>query len=294
MAAQLELFSQRTNIPPSLAPLIMGDDLLALEKPIWVDYPVGSMILRKLAHMLCAPASHRPPGLLIYGDSHVGKTSIAKRFRKLAVSLPDPKAEVSHMPVMLVEGPYADVGYLLGLILERLGAPEPKGGTMSRRLEQVRHLARTTGLRLLIIDEIHTVLASPVDKRSIFLNTLKHLSNELELPIALIGTIEAVRAVQTDQQLGNRFEPVLVPRWKLDTEYATFLSDLAGALGVGGNFGSRELVKKFHSFSEGLTGETWKLLVWAAQKLKPMGADVDLSLLDALPWRRPSERRRLV
>lgn len=293
MAAQLDLFPRASALSPSLAPLLMDDDLLALEKPIWVDYPVGSMILRKLAHMLCAPPNHRPPGLLIYGDSHVGKTSIAKRFRKLAVSLPNPKAEVSHMPVMLVEGPYADLGYLLGLILDRLGAPEPKGGTVSRKLEQVRHLARATGLRLLIIDELHTILASPVDKRSMFLNTIKHLSNELELPIVLIGTIEAVRAIQTDQQMGNRFEPVLVPRWKLDSEYATFLSDLAGALGVRGNFGSRELVKKFHSLSEGLTGETWRLLVWAAQELKPMGADVDSSLLDALPWRRPSDRRRL-
>jgi len=164
---------------------------------------------------------------------------------------------------------------------------------MSRRLEQVRHLARATGLRLLIIDEIHNVLASPVDKRSIYLNTLKHLSNELELPIALIGTIKAVRAIQTDQQLGNRFEPVLVPRWKLDGEYATFLSGLAGALGVGGNFGSRELVRKFHSLSEGLTGETWKLLVLVAQKLRPVGAELDTSLLEKMPWRRPSERRRL-
>jgi|GEM_PF-5174420 Bacterial TniB protein. len=140
---------------------------------------------------------------------------------------------------------------------------------------------------------LHKGLASPVDKRSIYLNTLKHLSNELELPIALIGTIEAVRAIQTDQQLGNRFEPLLVPRWKLDSEYATFLSDLAGALGVGGNFGSRELVKKLHSLSEGLTGETWKLLVWAAQKLMPIGADIDVALLEKVPWQRPSERRRL-
>jgi len=292
MAAQLELFPQPTSLSPLLAPLVMGDDLLALEKPFWVDYPVGRAILERLTHMLCAPASHRPPGLLIYGDSHAGKTSIARRLRKLAVSLPNPKMEASHMPVMLVEGPHADVSYLLGLILERLGAPEPKGTTMSRRLEQVRHLARATGLRLLIIDEIHNVLASPVDKRSIY-NTLKHLSNELELPIALIGTIKAVRAIQTDQQLGNRFEPVLVPRWKLDGEYATFLSGLAGALGVGGNFGSRELVRKFHSLSEGLTGETWKLLVLVAQKLRPVGAELDTSLLEKMPWRRPSERRRL-
>ena len=73
---------------------------------------------------------------------------------------------------------------------------------------KVLHLLRDTQLRVLIIDEIHHILAGHIAKQRHFLNVLKYVGNELKIPLVGVGTIDALRAIQTDPQMVNRFEPV--------------------------------------------------------------------------------------
>jgi hypothetical protein len=44
------------------------------------------------------------------------------------------------------------------------------------------------------------------------------------VPLVGIGTAEAIRAVQADPQLANRFNPEILPKWKLDQEYLRLLA----------------------------------------------------------------------
>jgi hypothetical protein len=47
--------------------------------------------------------------------------------------------------------------------------------------------------------------------------------------------------------------------------------------------------------SEGLTGETWRLMSKAAVVAKKLGREViDETVLKSVDWRRPSDRRRTV
>ena len=69
---------------------------------------------------------------------------------------------------------------------------------------------------MLIIDEIHHILAGNLNRQKGFLNVIKYLGNELEIPVVGVGTRDAYRAIQTDPQLANRFEPAVLPRWELD------------------------------------------------------------------------------
>jgi len=75
-----------------------------------------------------------------------------------------------------------------------------------------------------VIDEIHHVLAGNLNKQRHFLNTIKYLGNELQIPIVGVGIKEAFNAIQTDPQLANRFEPVLLPRWELNTGFLKLLA----------------------------------------------------------------------
>lgn len=48
---------------------------------------------------------------------------------------------------------------------------------------------RAVGLRILVIDEIHHILAGNLTRQKIFLNVIKFLGNELEIPIVVSGHV---------------------------------------------------------------------------------------------------------
>jgi hypothetical protein len=59
---------------------------------------------------------------------------------------------------------------------------------------------------MLVIDEIHSVLAGTFREQRIVLNAIRFLANDLRIPLVCVGTHEAKQALMTDQQLADRFE----------------------------------------------------------------------------------------
>ena len=90
--------------------------------------------------------------------------------------------------------------------------------------------ATSAQTKMLIIDEIHHILAGHIRLQSVFLNALKYLSNELRAPIVAVGTKDALRAIQTDPQMANRFEPAPLAKWVLDEEFRRLLASLERVL----------------------------------------------------------------
>lgn len=295
---QLDLFSGGAGpaIPVPQRPTNLDERLSVIRRVGWVPYEVGTKTHVLLRQMIDAPRSHRPPCLLIHGDSNNGKTTIALKFAKDLNACAVDNAEHVSRPVLIIQNPpFADFGTLLALGLRNLDAPMARNARTERRLDQLLTVMRTADVRMLVIDEIHNILTAKMDQRAVYLNGLKFLSNELQIPVVLIGTVEAMRALQTDQQLGNRFEPYHIPRWRNDEHYARFLAGLCTAMRLreGGNWRSKALVGRFHAMSEGLTGETWKLMCRAAETAIRMQSErIDDAAIDSTDWTRPSERRR--
>ncbi len=294
---QIDIFGTSrgaAGIPPTM--INASARALALTRPCWVPYPVGSKAVDMLGRLMDAPSSHRPHCLLIHADTNMGKTVIGRRFaNQRNRPKPDAGERLVRQVVHVDSPPMADFGALIGFILRKLDAPVPTTISLSRRIDQLLSVIATAGVRMLIIDEIHNILVGRPDQRGIFLNGLKYLSNELQIPIVLIGNITAVRAIQTDQQLGNRFEPFHLPRWQANGEYACFLAGLCKAVEIDDTkaFQSGKFVTRFHMMSEGLTGETWDLMCRAAEVAILSGREViDDETLDQVTWVRPSDRRK--
>ena len=70
---------------------------------------------------------------------------------------------------------------------------------------------RATDTRLLVIDELHNLLSGTSMQQRRLLNLLRWLGNELQIPLVGVGTAEALRAIRSDDQLVNRFEPFALP-----------------------------------------------------------------------------------
>lgn len=267
-----------------------------IRSPRWIGYPKAQDALDRLENLLTHPKSHRMPNLLIIGDTNNGKTMLARRFSGRHPPEDNPEGEAAVVPVLYVQAPpVPDESRFYNAILELLFAPYKPGDRADRKQYQAIKLMRAVGLRMLIIDEIHHILAGTMSKQKAFLNVIKYLGNELEVPIVGLGTRDAFRAIQTDLQLSNRFDHVLLPRWDNDDEYLRLLVTFERAIPLRNpsNLVEGAVADKIYSMTDGYLGEIARLLQDAAvEAIKSGHEQIDKKVLDRLRWLAPSERRK--
>lgn len=261
----------------------------------WIGYPRAKEVLAKLEDMLVYPRSHRMPNLLIVGDTNNGKTMLVRRFCSLHPSHDNPDGDGIQVPVLFIQAPpVPDEGRFYSAILELLFAPYKPSDRVDKKQFQVVRLLRYVNLRMLIIDEIHHILAGNLNKQKAFLNVIKYLGNELQVPIVGVGIKDAFRAIQTDAQLANRFEPAQLPRWKFETNFQRLLASFEKMLPLKNASVLHEmtLATSLFSMSEGYIGELSKLLTEAAVQAIQCGKErIDKETLESLDWVAPSKRR---
>jgi len=101
------------------------------------------------------------------------------------------------------------------------------------RREHSKTAARTDdSQRLLIIDEIHRLLACTSRDQRAALNTLKRLSNEFRVSIVAPRTNEALHVMRTNPQIASRFDHVVLSPWTASEEFRSFVAEFGEQLGV--------------------------------------------------------------
>ena len=165
------------------------------------------------------------------------------------------------------------------------------------RLEQAAlRVLRTIGVRVLVIDELHNLLAGKGDRRREFLNLLRYLGNELRIPLVGAGTREAYLAIRSDPQLENRFAPFPLPAWEPGPEACSLLASFAASLPLRrpSPIATAEMAAYLLARSEGTIGELSALLTSAATAAIQSGEEsVSQGALLLADYAGPSERRRL-
>ncbi len=281
-----------------LAALPAGERMQRLRQPHWIGYTRSKRILDRLEDLLQYPRTHRMPNLLIVGETNNGKTVVVSRFQRLHAADANMDGDHAIVPVLLIQAPPApDENRFYGAILEALAAPYKPRGSVAEKQVQVVHLLRTVQLRLLIIDEIHHILAGHIAKQRQFLNVLKHLGNELQIPLVGVGTMDAVRAMQTDPQMANRFEPVALPRWEMNRDFQMLLASFERILPLRqpSRLAEPALAARLLALSEGTIGELSSLLAAAAtMALRSEAERIDEEVLAKTGWTPPSVRRRQI
>lgn len=260
----------------------------------WIPYTKAMQVTQKMTDLLYYPPSHRMPNLLLVGDTNNGKTAILRQF--VAQHGPYTREEDGYLiwPVLYVQAPVEpDERRFYQSILDETNTPYRAADRADRRQRQVIQVMRHMEVKLLIIDEIQHVLAGSLAKQRLFLNVLKYLANELRIPFVGAGIRTAFNAIQHDEQLANRFEPVMLPRWTLDDEYRSLLLTFERMLPLhhASNLLEDELADKLLRMSGGLLGELSRIL-----RLAGVAAIADESecitsgLLDTLDYQPPAAR----
>ena len=156
-------------------------------------------------------------------------------------------------------------------------------------------LLRRVGVRMLVIDELHNVLAGRDAARREFLNLLRFLGNELRVPLVGVGTKDAYLAIRSDDQLENRFEPLTLPLWAEGPEVLSLLASFASSFPLRNPspIADPDMSRYLLARSEGTIGELTRLLTEAAVAAVDSGEEaINHRSLTLAAYTGPSERRR--
>lgn len=277
-----------------VARLPAGERVARIRADRWIGYPRALEALARLETLHDWPARQRMPNLLLVGPTNNGKSMIIEKFRREHPA--SSGVEEERMPVLVVQMPSdPSVARFYAAVLAALGAPF----RARQQVAELEHVAldvlRRVGVRMLIIDELHNVLAGRDASRREFLNLLRFLGNELRIPLVGVGTHEAYLAIRSDDQLENRFEPISLPPWGEGPGTLSLLASFAASFPLrrASSIATDELARYVLARSEGTIGELARLLTEAAVAAVQTGEEaINERTLTLAAYTGPIERRR--
>ena len=241
----------------------------------WVQYTRAAQVLRILDLLLDHPRTTRMPSIAVYGDSGMGKTMIMQRFRDQHPPLFDSQAGVERTRVLALQlAGKPGERRLYAQILTALGVPQnPRAAVVE--LEQVAiRLMRAMDVQVLLLDEVHNILAGTFREQRIVLNTLRYISNELQISLVCFGVNEAREAISGDVQLARRFEEFPLTRWSADDEFEDLVLAIVRNLPLRNpTMLSARAMRRLLQVTNGITSNVFRLLQQLAIEAIKSGAD---------------------
>lgn len=270
--------------------------IYAIREGSWLGYKDAKRILARMEELLNYPRITRMPNMLLVAPSFNGKTSILKRF--VSQHLPDLDAanEVTICPVVMVEAPpKPDISDFYTRILDVMMTPYKPTASVPEKYSQIKRLFRQMEVRMLIVDEIHHLIAGSLNRQQEFRNALKSLGNETMVCMVAAGIEDAYNAFNTDPQMASRFTPEELPLWKANNEFGSLLAtlELRMPLKLASNLKDPATMLAIYTRSEGTLGDMCDLVKeLAVDAIRSKAERITFDRINALPWVPPSKRKQ--
>lgn len=240
----------------------------AMHADRWIDYPRAAEALRRLQRLLDMPPRERMPCMVIHGPSNIGKTLIVRKFVREHPPGFETYRGVERRPVIAMQmPPTPDQRRFYRALLAVIGAPQGTSTTLAGLEQVARDVLLRMQPRMLIVDEVHHLLAGSHREQRASLNLLKYLANELKISIVAVGTSDAPVAFQSDAQIYSRFTPFEIPRWSESEDFRRLLGAFQATLPLkrASELTQRPVVQYLIAASGGLLGDVSRLLTDAAE-----------------------------
>lgn len=279
-----------------IATLSKDQRIIALQNEYWIGYTKAQEVLDKMEELLNYPKKIRMPNMLLIGPTNNGKSMIIEKFRRKYLPYTSTNQDHEIIPVLITQMPSnPSVRRFYSAILNALGAPIIYSTTAQYENIAIK-LMKATEVKVLVIDELHNLLAGNNNVQREFLNVLRFIGNTMRIPIVGVGIKDAYLAIRSDDQLENRFEPFILPLWKNDNEFSKLLKSITMVLPLQkpSPLLDLEIRSIILSKSEGIIGEIMTLLTRAACEAIVSGQEfIDREILERTKYNSPKERRRL-
>ena len=270
---------------PSRAVAQLGNDerITWIRQERWIQYPRAKRILERLVDLVDYPPHDRMPCLVVYGATGMGKTHIVQKFLRDNHAHFDKRLGKTRAPVVFIQMPPMPCERdLYEEILAGMGGVFAHGTSVTILRHRIRALARQLEMRMLVIDEIHSLLAGNFREQRVVLNAIRFLANDLRIPLVCLGTEDANQALMTDPQLADRFAAAELPAWENDAAYEQLLLSFESVLPLRqpSEFRDPKVHQRILSLTEGVLGRICRLVEMAAIEAIRSGEErITLSLL---------------
>jgi len=292
----MNAYSHLTDRAAEKLALPIDERILHIKKQRWISYSKANELLEKLEDLINHPPQTRMPNMLIIGDTNNGKTMLVNRFREKHAPQENLDGDAAIIPVLYIQAPPSpDERGIYNAILTRLFEPYARAEATDAKRDRVVSVLKRVQLNMIMIDEIHHLLAGTYSKQRNCLNVLKYLGNELCVPLVGIGTAEAIRAVQTDPQLANRFIPELLPKWTMGPDFIRLLMSFEKLIPLkeASHLNATDLAEAILRISNGTIGEVSTLLNTAAiYAIKTRQERITLNVIMECGYISPDERKQ--
>jgi len=250
----------------------------SLYESIWINYPKTKEIIQLLTSLMSRPKKPRMQNILIIGESNIGKTSIISQFAKANpdVVIDDEDESKPIKSVVVVQFPAsADERGLYISILEQFWAPLKVTDSVAKLHHQAVCLLRVCSVKILILDEIHNLLAGTAAKQRTVMNVLKSLGNDLQISLVGVGTSDAALILQSDPQHMSRYDIVKLPKWEMDKSFRSLLKAFEERLPLKepSSLTSKEKASLLFTYSKGNLGDLHRLLIDCAKQAIETGEE---------------------
>lgn len=273
-----------------------AERILAIREGSWIPLKAAQAVLAKMEELLAYPTVTRMPNLLLVGPSFSGKTSILEQFISLHPPDFDPAAEVTIYPVVRVDAPpKPDISDFYSRILDALMSPYKPTAPAHQKYSQIKVLFRQMEVKVLIIDEIHHLIAGSTNRQREFRNALKSLGNEAKICIVAAGIEDAYNAFNSDPQMSSRFIPHHLPNWRADIELGRLLNTMERRMPLRrpSELNREDMMIEIADRSEGILGDVFDLVKEAGVDAIRSGEErITKDRLLKLDWVPPSKRRQ--
>ena len=279
-----------------LAELSAQERIAWIRQDRWIQYPRAQRILEQLADLVDYPPRDRMPCLVIFGSTGMGKTRVVQKFLRDNRAHFDRRLGRTRTPVVSIQmPPTPSERDLYEEILSAMGGVFSHGTSVTILRHRIRTLARQLEVRMLIIDEIHSLLAGTFREQRVILNAIRFLANDLRIPLVCLGTEEANQALMTTSSWRTASRPQSCPPEENDASFEQLLLSFDRfailPLRLPSELRDPKIHQRILSLTEGVLGRICKLIETAAiEAIRSGEGGIALALLnDDLvtdPWYR--------
>lgn len=263
-----------------------------IESDAFVEHAAYTRITRRLEKLLDRSPRQGIGGMMLWGDTGLGKSSLLQNFAADNPSYVDDEGD-PHKPVVYIPlNAGVTIKRVMLRILDELKNPLSLSASMSAIEVTLYRSLRYYKTRMIIIDEIqHFTDTAPPKQKSEFRNLLKDLGNMLNIPVIVCGLESALMSIETDLQLLRRLHPFeQMKKWTYSNEFRNLLANIEAAfpLQKASNLSDPKIARHILNRSSGILDFIVKILVEAGAVAVENGEErITLDLLHDLDWRPP-------
>lgn len=201
--------------------------LSSVDTPRYIEYPRAENIISALLWRVGLPMGPRPPCISIGGESGMGKTHlIIEAHKRLGVDYETGINARGERPIFYISGAgVASRSQFIARFNHNVGVYSRK----PTDVEPACAVLKKGNVKMIIIDEAHDLRRLKSDF-SMVMNDIKHISNQVKRPIALLGDLDVLNITRDDRHLHSRFQNWELLAWNSPSDLGTFVAGVLSFL----------------------------------------------------------------